>query len=204
LAAIFAGLFLTGIQAASAGTADDAASFVRKINAERSSRGLRSLVMRSDLAAIARAHSRAMAGDGYIYHSSNLPSKVSGDWRLIGENVGEGPDVQSLHDAFMASPAHRKNVLESVFNQVGIGVVRAGDGTLYVTEVYAARGSSSPVSTVSKARPKLKAKATKSTSARRTQTTASKPAAKPAARASANDSAHETIVALQRMALETV
>ena len=47
-------------------------------------------------------------------------------WQLIGENIGTGFAVQSLHDSFMASGGHRANILGN-YNRVGIGVVTQGE-----------------------------------------------------------------------------
>jgi len=109
-------------------------------NHERSSRGIRTLRIASDLVAIARRHSQQMAARGTIYHNNNLPNEVSGNWTMLGENVGKGPSVDSIHDAFMNSPEHRANILRSGFNQMGIGTA-VKDGYIYVTEVFAQRGS---------------------------------------------------------------
>jgi cysteine-rich secretory family protein len=109
-------------------------------NGERSSRGLRRLSMASDLSSIAERHSRSMAGQHRIYHDSNLPYEVSG-WRALGENVGRGSSARSIHRAFMSSSTHRAHILGTRYNQIGVGAVRGSDNLLYVTEVFAARGS---------------------------------------------------------------
>lgn len=130
-----------GILAVSAGSASALSSsesqFVSKINAERTSRGKKALTVKSDLVSVARRHSARMAAKGSIWHNPNLGDEVDG-WTLLGENVGKGPSVDSLHRAFMDSPGHRANILESDFNQAGVGVV-VEDGTIYVTEVFAKR-----------------------------------------------------------------
>ena len=115
--------------------------FTSLTNRERTSRGGRSLVTKSDLVSIARRHSRRMAERGYIYHNDNLPNEVGGDWQMLGENVGRGGSVDAIHNAFMNSAPHRRNILESRFNQVGIGTYIASDGRIYVTEIFAKRGS---------------------------------------------------------------
>jgi uncharacterized protein YkwD len=43
-------------------------------------------------------------------------------WRAIGENVGTGGAIESLHEAFVASPGHFANIVGN-YNRVGIGVV---------------------------------------------------------------------------------
>src|SRR5438552_1915375 len=108
--------------------------FYNKINAERAVVGHPKLTLMSDLTSIARNHSQKMAHDGTIYHNNNLANDVSGNWTAVGENVGMGPTCQSIHDAFMASTGHRANILDTDYNQVGVGVALGSDGTIYVTE----------------------------------------------------------------------
>jgi cysteine-rich secretory family protein len=115
--------------------------FYRAINRERAHVGRHSLALKSDLTYIARRHSRRMAADGTIYHNDNLGNEIPGRWYAAGENVGMGPDCQSIHDAFMASPGHKANILDRDYNQVGVGVAMGDDGTVYVTEDFAGRRS---------------------------------------------------------------
>jgi hypothetical protein len=84
-----------------------------------------------------------MADDGTIYHNKNLSNEVGGDWWALGENVGMGPTCKAIHDAFMASPGHKANILDLDYNQAGIGV-EIKDDTVYVTEVFAGRPDGSP------------------------------------------------------------
>jgi hypothetical protein len=116
-------------------------------NGARTSRGIRSLSTKSDLTSIAEQHSRAMARNHRIYHDNNLPYEVSG-WRSLGENVGRGSSARSVHNAFMNSSVHRTHILDPHYNQVGYGAVRGSDNLLYITEVFAGRGSTSPTRVV--------------------------------------------------------
>ncbi len=127
----------TGVAtAALAGSADES-RFVALINASRSAAGLGPLTVEADLVAYARRHTAAMIAEGDIFHSSQgeLGAATSG-WTLLGENVGMGPNPDILHQAFMASPSHRANIL-GTFNYVGVGTDLAEDGTMYVTVVFA-------------------------------------------------------------------
>lgn len=133
--------FITASGASAAGNAES--EFVSLINRERSSRGKQTLSVRSDLVAVARRHSARMANEGRIWHNPNLSSEVDG-WQTVGENVGMGPSVSSLHKAFMNSPSHRANILHGDYNQIGIGVV-IEDDTIFVTEVFAERSSTTVV-----------------------------------------------------------
>ena len=155
--------------------------FVSKINAARST----PLTVRSDLVAIARRHSQRMADSGTIFHNGNLANEAPSDWQSLGDNVGMGPSCSDIHNAFMNSPSHRKNILDPKFNFVGVGVVTASDGTLYVTEVFMeasqpapsqpAPTSSSSGSTTSA--PKTTAPRTRTTTAPRPRAAAPAPAA---------------------------
>jgi hypothetical protein len=139
------------------------ADLVSRINAERSARGLRTLSVRSDLTEVARAWSDQMAAEARIYHDPYLPDEVSG-WTALGDNVGRGPNVVSVHEAFMRSSDHRSIILDSRFNQVGVGVTRSGD-QLYVTEVFVLRGTTT----------KVVRKTTTTTTRRRASTTRATP-----------------------------
>ncbi len=116
--------------------------FFNAINRERVAVGHKKLALASDLTTIARNHSKKMAADGTIYHNTNLGNDISGDWYAAGENVGMGPSCESIHDAFMASPGHKANILDTDYNQVGVGVATDSDGTIYVTEDFAGRRTS--------------------------------------------------------------
>jgi hypothetical protein len=114
-------------------------SFLSLTNRERTSRGIASLSIASDLTAVARQHSARMARDGKIYHNGSLGSDVD-NWRKLGENVGKGPTARAIHDAFMASSSHRAHILDRAYDQIGIGTVTKND-VIYVTEVFADRST---------------------------------------------------------------
>jgi hypothetical protein len=131
-------LLMSGVAFAQA---DIEQCFVDKSNAERAQRGLGTMAVNQDLVAMARRHSQQMADAGTIYHNQNLAAEGPRGWRLLGENVGVGPDCDSLHVAFMESPHHRDNILEPRFSYVGMGVVRSGDTTIYITEQFMQKGA---------------------------------------------------------------
>lgn len=112
--------------------------FARKINKERLAVSLGRLRLDPELSKVARKHSRKMAAEGTIFHqtSDQLRARVT-NWDLLGENVGVGATVASLHEAFMNSPGHAANVLRSTFVHHGVGVVKSG-GRIYVTMVFQA------------------------------------------------------------------
>ena len=139
--ALAAGILALAAPAANALSSNESC-FFNAINAERTAVGRPKLTLMGDLTSNARAHSARMAEDGTIYHNSQLANQIGGNWTALGENVGMGPTCDSIHDAFMASPGHKANILDTDYNQGGVGVV-VKDGTIYVTEVFAGRASSS-------------------------------------------------------------
>jgi uncharacterized protein YkwD len=114
-------------------------SFRRKINLSRTAAGKVKLKLDPELGKVARVHTRKMARQGTIFHqsSSQLGSRVT-RWSSLGENVGVGNTVTSLHKAFMNSPGHKANILYSGFRNVGVGTVKK-NGRLYVTVVFESR-----------------------------------------------------------------
>jgi uncharacterized protein YkwD len=126
---------LTGtLTAAPAGATTAEDSLTARLNGARADRGLPSLATRSDLVTVARAQATRMADSGTLYHNPNLATDVT-NWRWVGENVGYGPDVQTVHVAFMNSDAHRANILDTDYTEVGVGVVERGD-RVWVAEVF--------------------------------------------------------------------
>jgi uncharacterized protein YkwD len=127
---------VTGAAAASPASAANSleASFTAKLNGARASRGIPRLATRSALVQVARAQARRMAGSNRLYHNPRLTSDVT-NWRWVGENVGYGPSVTSVHVAFMNSPAHRANILDRDYTEVGIGAVVV-NGRVWVAEVF--------------------------------------------------------------------
>lgn len=101
--------------------------FVAKINQLRASKGLATLEVNAELTNEARAWADVMRGAGKIFHSSNLAGGITADWQKLGENVGVGGTVQSLFDAFVASPKHYENLVDPAYRFIGIGVVWDGN-----------------------------------------------------------------------------
>ncbi|HVE93495.1 MAG TPA: CAP domain-containing protein [Acidimicrobiales bacterium] len=121
----------------------DESAFVSAINRIRADRGLGSLRVDGELAGIARNWSYRMAADGAISHRPDLREGVSSNWTSLGENVGVGPSVSDLMNAFVNSPGHYKNIVEPKFTHIGVGAV-VTDGMIYTAhEFMAVEGSSS-------------------------------------------------------------
>lgn len=112
------------------------AEFVSLINRLRASKGLAAMQVHSELVAKARSWSATMAARGDIWHSTLSDGLNVNDWYRLGENVGMGGSVPALHDAFVASPGHYKNLVDPGFEYIGVGIVVATDGTIFVTQSF--------------------------------------------------------------------
>ncbi|MCG5052534.1 MAG: CAP domain-containing protein [Myxococcales bacterium] len=125
------------------------AAFVAAVNRERQARKLPALVADRRLADVARAHSEAMARRREVSHLSPQGEDAADRVRaaglapsLVAENVGAASTAAGAHEGFMASPAHRGNVLEPRASHLGVGVVEGtapnGGAVYYVTTLFAA------------------------------------------------------------------
>lgn len=120
---------------ADAGTRDRA-EMLQLTNEDRADKERRALRLNEKLSRYARRHSREMAEQGQLFHTPDLADKLSGvDWTIGAENIGMGPSLEALEDAFMASRPHRRNILRAGFARTAIGVVES-DGTFWVTVIF--------------------------------------------------------------------
>ncbi|MDQ1599966.1 MAG: hypothetical protein QOD68_1440 [Actinomycetota bacterium] len=133
-AALLTSTFIGLSPAPASATGPNTSSILSAVNSARSAAGRRPLSLRSDLSAVAYNWSQHMAATGTLAHNPSLTRQVS-NWRWVGENVGYGPDVQTVHVAFMNSDGHRANILDTDYTQVGVGVVERGD-RVWVAEVF--------------------------------------------------------------------
>src|SRR5207253_3780740 len=94
--ATFAAGFVTA-PSAGADAATEASRFVSLLNQLRASKGLAPLAVDPALTAMAANWSDHMAAAGGISHNPNLANLAPSNWQTLGENVGMGPTVQSIH-----------------------------------------------------------------------------------------------------------
>jgi uncharacterized protein YkwD len=121
-------------------------------NADRARAGLALLKMDDGLLRAARAHAARMASQQQLSHQFSgepaLTDRISATSSLhldrAGENVASAPDASGAHQALMASPPHRDNLLSPNFNVAGIGVVRKG-ARLFVAQDFANNIATVPV-----------------------------------------------------------
>jgi hypothetical protein len=109
--------------------------FLAKLNALRASKALAPVRVDADLTGFAQSWTDHMGATDALGHNPAL-ADAPGDWSRAGENVGVGPDLDALFDAFVASPAHYANVVDPGFDLVGIGITLTGRGLVYTTEDF--------------------------------------------------------------------
>jgi uncharacterized protein YkwD len=128
------GLVMTGLLLTACNSGEEGQEFAL-LNQTRAANGVPALVRNPTLDAKARAQAVRMARAGRIYHSRNLAGGIASGWTVMGENVGMGGSVASVHQALVGSPAHFANMTDGRFKQVGIGIV-ARNGVTYVAQVF--------------------------------------------------------------------
>jgi hypothetical protein len=132
---------MTVAPAAHADTGADEARFLSLTNGLRAAKGVAPLAVDGGLVSVARSWSANMAAAGSISHNPSLASQVPSGWKKLGENVGQGGNVDSLQQAFVNSPSHYHNLVDPDFNFVGIGVVYGSGGLIFVTVDFMQRGA---------------------------------------------------------------
>lgn len=95
------------------------------LNADRSANAMPVLGYDQMLENKAQAWAENLAAKGYLYHS-NLPDGITGCWRWLGENVGYGPSISVIENAYMNSPGHRANILSPNYTVAAVGVAHHG------------------------------------------------------------------------------
>ena len=111
-------------------------------NQTRAAHGLGMLAWDPALAHAAELHCRRQAAEGAISHQfpgeaelSERAAAAKARFTLIEENVAVTGSADRIHTAWMNSPGHRANLLNSKINRVGIAVV-ADHGSLYAVADY--------------------------------------------------------------------
>lgn len=117
---------------------------VRLVNEIRVSNGLSTLTHNWELSRVARYKSQDMKNLGYFSHTSptygspfNMMKNFGISYKTAGENIAKGYSTpKQVVDAWMNSPGHRANILNSSFTEIGVGYVSSGN---YWTQMFIGR-----------------------------------------------------------------
>lgn len=127
-------------------------------NEERGDKGLGSLKASALLSQAAQLKANDMAAKSYYAHVSpdgTIPpvwlNKVGYKYQIMGENlVIDRDSSEQVVSAWMGSEAHRENILNPQFTEIGIGIARGsykGQATTYVVQMLARpMGGTAPTS----------------------------------------------------------
>jgi len=138
----------------SSGISSDNSSSVSTVftdtNSERVLLGLDPLTINSKLNTMAQLHADDMARNTFVSHDGSDGSTtasrfedsnysdgyVSGEDYLAGENVAGYYQPSVVVDEWMGSPGHRANIINTIFEEIGIGVAIGADGYYYYCQVF--------------------------------------------------------------------
>ena len=110
------------------------------INMQRIQNGLSPLRENSELQRVARIKAQDMVNNNYFSHTSptygspfDMMKNFKISYNTAGENIAGNSSNSEAVTAWMNSSGHRANILNSSFNQTGIGVVKGSKyGKIYV------------------------------------------------------------------------
>ncbi len=114
------------------------------VNKQRAANGLSMLTGNWELSRVARYKSQDMIDKNYFSHTSptyGSPFRMMEAFGIrfsaAGENIAYGQRTpQEVMNAWMNSPGHRANILSATYNQIGVGVAKASNGTYYWTQMF--------------------------------------------------------------------
>ena len=130
-------------QAAAVSTAKLQGDIAYLTNKQRASYGCKPLRLDARLTTASVGHSAYMAQSGSFSHTGRGGSdfvrrdKAAHYPRPLAENIAYGYRTgMDVVNAWMASPGHRRNILNCKATAVGVGAVYAADGTTYYTQDF--------------------------------------------------------------------
>jgi uncharacterized protein YkwD len=121
----------------------------RSVNQERRSGNLCELKWNVRIAEEARRHAARIAEDSLLSHQDPLRGDIerrldkSGiGWIRCGENLYRGNYSNPAEDAvqcWISSSGHRRNMMDAMFNETGVGVALRSDGWIVIVQEFITR-----------------------------------------------------------------
>ena len=115
------------------------------VNHARAQQGLMPLRLDERLSDIARLKSQDMINRQYFSHDSpvygspfDMLARFGLNYRRAGENIAMGQQTaQRVINAWLKSQGHRENILDPVYNTIGVGHAKDNLGSSYWTQLFA-------------------------------------------------------------------
>jgi uncharacterized protein YkwD len=114
------------------------------VNAARAQRGLPPLAHDEGLSQFALQVAQQMADRHYFGHTDpngiTFQDRLRGSglrYRFAAENMAFDQDEAHANQAFLRSPGHYANIVDSHPHRLGVAVVAAGDGEVFYVEEFA-------------------------------------------------------------------
>ncbi len=117
---------------------------IRLVNAERAKAGKPTLIENSELSRVARIKSEDFVRNNYFSHNSptygtpfNMLKSFGITFTAAAENIAKGQRSPSeVMNFWMNSAGHRTNILNSLYNKIGVGVAKDNKGNLFWTQIF--------------------------------------------------------------------
>lgn len=117
---------------------------IKLVNDERTKAGRPSVTENNELSSIARLKSEDFIKNNYFSHNSptygtpfDMMRQFGINFTAAAENIASGQKTaEEVMETWMNSSGHRANVLNSTYNQIGVGVARDSNGNLYWTQMF--------------------------------------------------------------------
>lgn len=120
---------------------------IEAVNKLRVEQGLKPLLYDAELGQLAIIKAQDMINRGYFDHYSpyygnpwDMATLFDYDYTSFGENIARNfNSVDTVVNAWMASPKHRDNILKTSYTHIGIGVKQAENGNFYWVQLFSSK-----------------------------------------------------------------
>lgn len=122
---------ITTLKETDGGFSKEMLDLLKLVNQARAADGKQPLKMNAKLVAAAEFHANDMNDNNFFSHTGSNGSSVSNrvenqgySWSGVAENIANGQrTVQQVHDTWMNSPGHKRNILNANYTEVGMARV---------------------------------------------------------------------------------
>lgn len=120
---------------------------IQLTNQERAKNGIKALTPNWELSRVARYKAVDMRDKNYFSHTSptygdpfTMMKNFGIAYRAAAENIAAGQtSPQEVVRAWMNSPGHRANILNSTYTQIGVGYTQGGSQRYYWVQMFISR-----------------------------------------------------------------